>query len=140
MRRFILPTLLSLLFSGHVILTYGQSAAVASKELTWHSNELNDKSNSKKIASPHRLVTHGQTSMELHRGNEQTLTFKILSVTGDWSDEKAEGMLVYNVRYSTDVLGKVTLERKGTSVKAWIDFTQGNKNGMNVEFIIDAVD
>lgn len=120
--------------------THGQSVGVADKEITWHSSELTDKNYSKRIVSPYRLVTHGRTSMDLHRGNEQTLTFTILSVKGDWGNEKEEGMLEYNVLYSTDALGKVTLERKGSAVKARVDFTQKNPNALNVEFIIDAVE
>lgn len=78
--------------------------------------------------------------MDLHRGNEQTLTFTILSVKGDWGDEREEGMLEYDVLYSTDALGKVILERKGGAVKARVDFTQKNPNALNVEFIIDTVE
>jgi hypothetical protein len=92
------------------------------------------------MSNPHRLVTHGRTSIELHRGNEQTLTFTILSVNGTWTDEKQSGKLVYTVRSSNDVPGKITLERKGGSLTAWFDFTQTNKNGLNVEFKIDTIE
>lgn len=124
----------------NAISTSGQSLTVASKELTWHCGELTDKSNSKRIVSQHRLVTHGQASIDLHRGNEQKLTFKILSIKGEWGSENEDGILVYQVRYATDALGKVTVERKGRSVKALIDFTQGNKNGLNVEFTVDKIE
>lgn len=120
--------------------TSAQSTDVADKELTWRASELTDKNYATNILSPLRLVTHGRTSIELHRGSEQTLTFTISSVTGTWSDERQEGRLVYTVRSSNDVPGKVTIERKGNSVTAWVDFTQTNKNGLNVELKIDTIE
>ena len=122
------------------VTVFGQATDVADKELTWRASSLTDKNYSKNMSSPHRLVTHGRTTMELHRGNEQTLTFTILSVNGTWSDEKEQGKLEYTVMSSNDVPGKVTLERKGNSVTAWVDFTQTNKNGLNVEFKIDTIE
>lgn len=140
MRQFSLAILLTAVLCVVANFAYGQSVGVADKDLTWHSGEFTDKSNAAKIVSPYRLVTNGRTSMDLHRGDEQTLTFTILSVEGDWSDEKEEGMLEYNVRYSTDTPGKVTLERKGSSITARVDFTQNNKNGLDLEFIIDTIE
>ena len=120
--------------------TQGQSTDVADKELTWKSSELTDKNYAKNISSSLRLITKGRTTIELHRGSEQTLTFTITSVTGTWNDEKQEGRLVYTVRSSNDVPGKVTVERKGNSVTAWVDFTQTNKNGLNIELKIDTIE
>lgn len=130
--------IVTVVLTSHV--AHGQLTSVADKDLTWRAGSLTDKNYSKNISSPHRLVTHGRTTMELHRGNEQTLTFTILSVTGTWSDEKSEGKLEYDVRSSNDVRGKVTMERKGSSVKAWINFTQSNKNGLNIELSVDTVE
>jgi hypothetical protein len=119
---------------------YAQSTDVADKDLTWRASSLTDKNYSKNISTNHRLVTHGRTTMELHRGSEQTLTFTILSITGTWSDEKTAGKLAYDVRSANGVLGKVTVERKGASVTAWVDFTQSNKNGLNIELKIDTIE
>jgi hypothetical protein len=119
---------------------FGQTTNVADKDITWRAGSLTDKNYSKNISSPHRLVTHGRTSMELHRGTEQTLTFTILSVTGTWSDEKTTGKLEYDVRSTNGALGKVTVERKGSSTTAWVDFTQTNRNGLNIELKIDSIE
>ena len=118
----------------------GQTTNVADKDLTWMAGSLTDRNYSKNLSSPHRLVTHGRSTMELHRGSEQTLTFTILSVSGTWSDEKTAGKLEYGVRSSNGVLGKVTVERKGSSITAWVDFTQTNKNGLNIELKIDTIE
>jgi len=138
MKALILPiVIVTLLFIDSA--TYGQTTSVATKELTWRSSELTDKSNSQRISKSNELVVHGQTSMELKIGNTQTLRFDILSVKGTWADEKQDGSLEYSVRSHNDVPGKVTIEKNGSSVTALVDFTQTNKNGLHIELKIDAI-
>ncbi|HTF16616.1 MAG TPA: hypothetical protein VK658_01015 [Chryseolinea sp.] len=115
-----------------------QAQSVASKDLTWQSSELTDKSNSKRLQQPHRLEIHKKSYMELHRGSEQTLRFDINSVSGNWMDEKADGSLIYNVTWSNSVPGVVTVTRSGTAITAHIDFTETNKNGLHIELIVTA--
>lgn len=140
MKSIILPFVIATLLVIDSSLTFGQSVSVATKELSWRSGELTDNSNAQKISKGFSLVVHGQSSMEFQIGSAQTLTFQITSIKGEWTDEKEDGMLEYNVRSSNDVPGKVTIERKGDSVKAWIDFTQTNKNGMNIVLKIDSIE
>ncbi len=140
MRQFNLSISLSAIFCVAINFTYGQSVGVADKELTWNANELTDKNYSNKISTPLRLVTKGRTTIELHRGSVQTLTFTILSVKGNWSDQNTDGTLEYSVRSHNSVPGKVTVQRKGSSITAWVDFTQTNKNGLNVELKIDSIE
>ena len=121
-------------------LAHGQSVGVADKEIAWNANELTDKNYSNKISTPLRLVTKGRTTIELHRGTVQTLTFTILSVKGNWSDQNTDGTLEYSVRSHNSVPGKVTVRREGRSITAWVDFTETNKNGLNIELIIDSIE
>ena len=140
MKYIIFPFAIATLIVTNFTFSFGQSASVATKELSWSSRELTDNSNAQKISKGFGLVVHGQSSIEFQIGSDQTMRFQIVSVEGTWTDEKLDGSLEYNVRSSNDVPGKVTIERKGDSVKAWIDFTQTNKNGMNVVLKIDSIE
>lgn len=124
---------------GTVTRSNAQSQPVASKDLVWQSGELTDKSNSKRLQQSHRLEIHKKSYMQLHRGSEQTLRFDINSVNGEWMDEKSDGSLVYNVTSSNGVPGVVTLTRSGGEMKAHIDFTQTNKNGLHIELIVSGI-
>lgn len=113
-----------------------QASPVASRDITWQSAELTDKSNDQRLHQPHRLDTHSRSYIELHRGTEQTLRFNINSISGEWADEKTDGKLVYQVTSTNDVPGVITITRSGGVAKAHIDFTQTNKNGLHIELII----
>ena len=136
MRTYILILAICVIALGSVCQTFAQTTPVSSRDISWRSSELTDKSNSKRLVQPHTLDTHKKSYIELHRGSEQTLRFDVNSVTGDWKDEKSEGQLVYNVTSTNGVPGVITITRSGTITKAYLDFTQTNKNGLHIELIL----
>lgn len=136
MKPYIYILAISVIVLGGVCQAVAQTTPVSSRDITWRSGELTDKSNNKKNSQAHTLDTHNKNYIELHRGTEQTLRFDINSVSGTWEDEKFDGGLVYNVTSSNGVPGVITIARSGSVTKALLDFTQTNKNGLHIELIL----
>ncbi|MEJ7645921.1 MAG: hypothetical protein WKF87_15105 [Chryseolinea sp.] len=139
MKAPILITIVAMLTLVNYSPCYSQKSAIHSRDLSWQSSELTDKSNSKKLNQPHRLDTHNKNYIELHRGSEQTLRFNINAVKGEWMDEGSDGTLVYDVTSENGVPGVITMSRSSGITRAHIDFTQTNKNALHIELIVSGV-
>jgi hypothetical protein len=136
MKTYLYILAISAIALGGVRETFAQTTSVSSRDITWRSGELTDKSNNMRLTQTHTLDTHNKSYIELHRGTEQTLRFNVNSVSGTWTDEKTDGKLVYNVTSTNGVPGVITISKSGSLTKALIDFTQTNKNGLNIELVL----
>jgi hypothetical protein len=117
--------------------TYGQDTGIVSREVTWQTEKSLELHSNQEGERPCKIVTRKDQSIDLICDNN-TLTFSIQRVTGNWGDYTKDGSLSYDVTYQ-EFPGKVIVNRKDDQVVVLIDFTEREKQGMKRKFFITAV-
>ncbi len=123
--------------SGSVLV--GQVKSVASKTLRWSSESRTEMRTRQTVNDRWTLVTNAGASIDLLHGAQESFSFAVSSIAGEWTDPTREGKLVYAVTYQGNVPGTVTISRTKGELHAVVDFTRSNPDGMYVDFLVSSV-
>lgn len=117
---------------------YSQELTVAQKKLSWHSSHSVEKHSGTSLNVVSQIEVHAGVSVDLVI-QEQTISFTIASITGNWQSENVDGSLEYVIKYDNTLPGKMIITRSGGQTVISIDMTESKPDGINFDFQIDQV-